>query len=145
MQLQSVSDVNIHIQASTHTHISSCLLEMGNGRHTHSYPPLISRAQTHIYLGACLLVALPGWLSLHTQIRDLGYDDRHTYTHTHVWWLAQTYIPVSHLQESFPYTLTALHGTCIIISQVLGVFLVRDSCIADCTVRYLGVERLFSS
>ena len=38
-----------------------------------------------------------------------------------------------------------LHATCVIISQVWGVFLVRDGRIADCTVRPSSVEPPFSS
>ena len=39
----------------------------------------------------------------------------------------------------------ALHATCVLISPVCEEFFSRDSRIADCTVRHLGVERPFSS
>ena len=54
---------NIHIN----TYTSSCLLARKDDRHTHPYPPLISRAQTHIPLGARLFLALSGALPSYTQ------------------------------------------------------------------------------
>ena len=101
-------------------------------------------------LGARHMLALPGLLLLHIQRRDFVDDDRHTYTHLYPYPLliaCTNTISPSCLQGHILYTLThaALHATCVIISQVWGIFLVRDVRIADCSVRHLGVERPFSS
>ena len=60
--------------------------------HIHTYkhpcPSLVSRAQTHIYLGARILLALSGLLPLHTQTSSYLLEiwsmmtDTHTHTHT---------------------------------------------------------------
>ena len=55
--------------------------------YTHPYPPLISCAQTHIHLGARILLALLGLLPIHTQTSSYLMEiclmtDTHTHTHT---------------------------------------------------------------
>ena len=70
-----------------------------------------------------------------------------TQTHTPIPTLdsLHKHILPSRIQERFSYTHAALHATCLIISQVWEVFLVRDSRIADCAVRRSVVERSISS
>ena len=84
--------------------------------------------QTHIYLGVRFFLLLPGALPLHAHTSSCPLEiwmmlrDSHSpipifdclHKHTYTSWC----VPLSHLQERFPYTNASLHTTCILISTV---------------------------
>ena len=108
---------------------------------------------THRYISGCVSFQhfQEGFYYIHIhKWPSTGYlveDDMqtHTRTHTHAWFLAATHVPPLCLQDHFPSTHAALHATCELISPVWTRVLIRDCRLADCTVRYLGVERPFYS
>ena len=114
------------------TQVASCVLDSENDRDTtfkRPYPRLISRAQTHLHLGECLLI---------------DFQERFHYMHTQVavylrfgwWWQAHIHTPIVtptldcvhkhtflfHAYRSVSLTHAALHSTCILISSGWGKF-----------------------
>ena len=79
--------------------------------HTHTYlcPPSISCAKTHIHLRGRLFLLLPEALPLQLSTGDLVDHGTHTRTLTHAWLLA-THMPLSRLQERYPYNHAVLHA-----------------------------------
>ena len=142
--LQTFSDVSIHTHTSsrrqmndavhthTHTHAYPWFYVAGESddadhththihTHTHTPPclPLIY-AQTHTHIQDAHLLGLPEALPLYTLTSSCLLKSwlmmTHTHTHAHAWFLAQTHISPSCLQERFPCTHVALHASCVLIS-----------------------------
>ena len=97
--------------------------------YAHPYPPLISRAQTLIHLGAHSCYHFQDrFFYLHRQVIiywGFGWWWQ-THTHAHALLLAQTHILPSRLQEHFPDTHAALHATCVLFHQC-GANLLRET------------------
>ena len=128
-----------------HILTSSCLLESEEDRHTLIHTPTLDLACTNIHIRAHLLHTQVYETHTHawSRVHQHTYQGFH-YIHTQVavyWkfgWLWQTRmhtpmptlnclhkytytawcIPLSHLQERFPYVHATLHATCVIISPV---------------------------
>ena len=146
MQQQLFSG-NIHICSYKHTQVDVYWRrEMTS---TQTYSPLILLAQTHIYLEACLLLALPELLPLRTQTSSylLVDDDRHFYTPTYLRLIVCTNTHSSFtLTEGVSLTRTQHYPPLAYLFHQCGASLLsRDGRILDCIVRHPVVEHPFSS
>ena len=113
------------VQRCEHTNIyirtQSCLLESEDDTYTHSYPPGILRAQTHIHLGARLFLAISRRASITYTTNSNLSDDRYTFTHPYS---CPRLIACTNTHFSFTFTEAFPLHACSITSNFRSYFTV---------------------